>query len=253
MQTSIKDKIHRGEVALGVSLMFPSPQLVEMLAYAGFDWVLIDCEHGSIGPADVEVMAMAADASGIAAIARPRSNTAADIQLVLDRGVSGVQIPHINTKADAERAVAAVKFGPGAGRGLAAGTRPDRWGLGARMPDFAAQANAQSLVCVQIEDQEAVANIDEILKVDHIDVFFIGPSDLSQSMGHPGAPSAPPVAQAIERTLTTIRAAGKAPGMPATAETLERVVGSGCRYVYNHLPRILGAGAKAFLAQAGRS
>jgi 2-keto-3-deoxy-L-rhamnonate aldolase RhmA len=252
MQTSIKDKIHRGEVALGVSLMFPSPQLVEMLAYSGFDWVLIDCEHGSIGPADVEVMAMAADATGIAAIARPRSNAAADIQSVLDRGVGGVQIPHINTRADAERAVAAVKFGPGAGRGLAAGTRPDRWGLGARMPDFAAQANAQSLVCVQIEDQEAVANIDEILKVDDIDVFFIGPSDLSQSMGHPGAPNAPPVAQAIERTLAAIRAAGKAPGMPATADALEKVVGSGCRYIYNHLPRILGAGAKTFLAKAGR-
>jgi 4-hydroxy-2-oxoheptanedioate aldolase len=252
MQTSIKDKIHRGEVALGVSLMFPSPQLVEMLAYAGFDWVLIDCEHGSIGPADVEVMAMAADAAGIAAIARPRSNAAADIQSVLDRGVSGVQIPHINTRAEAERAVAAVKFGPGAGRGLAAGTRPDRWGLGARMPDFAAQANAQSLVCVQIEDQEAVANIDEILKVDDIDVFFIGPSDLSQSMGYPGAPHAPPVAQAIERTLAAIRDAGKAPGMPATAEALEKVVSSGCRYIYNHLPRILGAGAKAFLAKAGR-
>ena len=252
MQTSIKDKIHRGEVALGVSLMFSSPQLVEMLAYAGFDWVLIDCEHGSIGPADVEVMAMAADAAGIAAIARPRSNAAADIQSVLDRGVSGVQIPHINTRAEAERAVAAVKFGPGAGRGLAAGTRPDRWGLGARMPDFAAQANAQSLVCVQIEDQEAVANIDAILEVDDIDVFFIGPSDLSQSMGHPGEPNAPPVAQAIERTLAAIRDAGKAPGMPATAETLEKVVGSGCRYIYNHLPRILGAGAKAFLAKAGR-
>lgn len=252
MQASIKDKIHRGEVALGVSLMFSSPQLVEMLAYAGFDWVLIDCEHGSIGPADVEVMAMAADAAGIAAIARPRSNAAADIQSVLDRGVSGVQIPHINTKADAERAVAAVKFGSRAGRSLAAGTRPDRWGLGARLPDFAAQANAQSLVCVQIEDQEAVANIDEILKVDDIDVFFIGPSDLSQSMGHPGAPHTPPVAQAIERTLAAIRAAGKAPGMPATADALEKVVSSGCRYVYNHLPRILGAGAKAFLAKAGR-
>jgi 4-hydroxy-2-oxoheptanedioate aldolase len=120
------------------------------------------------------------------------------------------------------------------------------------MPDFAAQANAQSLVCVQIEDQEAVANIDEILKVDDIDVFFIGPSDLSQSMGHPGAPNAPPVAQAIERTIAAIRAAGKAPGMPATAETLEKVVGSGCRYIYNHLPRILGAGAKAFLPKAAR-
>src|SRR5205085_151656 len=138
--------------------------------------------HGSIGPADVELMAMAADAAGMTTIARPRSNAAADIQHVLDRGVAGVQIPHINTRADAERAVAAVKFGPGAARGLAAGTRPDRWGLGGRMSDFAAHANAQSLVCVQIEHEEAIANIDEILNVDGIDVFFIGPSDLSQSM-----------------------------------------------------------------------
>jgi 4-hydroxy-2-oxoheptanedioate aldolase len=107
-------------------------------------------------------------------------------------------------------------------------------------------------VCVQIEHQEAVANIDDILTVDGIDVFFIGPSDLSQSMGYPGEPNAPPVAQAIERTLAAIRAAGKAPGMPATAETLQSVTGRGCRYIYNHLPRILGAGAKDFLAKAGR-
>jgi 2-keto-3-deoxy-L-rhamnonate aldolase RhmA len=252
MRNAMKDKIRGGEAAIGVSLMFPSPQLVEMCAYAGFDWVLIDCEHGSIGLADVEVMAMAADASGITAIARPRSNDPADIQSVMDRGVKGVQVPHVNTRADAEQAVAAVKFGPGAARGLAAGTRPDRWGLGARMPDFAAQANAQSLVCVQIEHQEAVANIDEILKVDGIDVFFIGPSDLSQSMGHPGNAKAPPVAAAIDRTLAKIRAAGMAPGMPATAETLPDVLASGCRYVYNHLPRILGAGARDFLGRAGR-
>jgi len=251
MQNAMKAKIHRGEVALGISLMFPSPQLVEMLAYAGFDWVLIDCEHGSIGPADIEMMAMAADASGITAIARPRSNAAADIQAVLDRGVKGVQIPHINSRIEAERAVAAVKFGPGAGRGLAAGTRPDRWGLGARMPDFAEQANAQSLVCVQIEHQQAVANIDEILEVDGIDVFFIGPSDLSQSMGFPGDPKAPPVAAAIDATLAKIRNAGMAPGMPATTESLPDVIDQGCRYIYNHLPRILDAGAKAFLGKAG--
>lgn len=247
MQNAMKEKIARGEPVLGASVMFPSPQIVEMLAYAGFDWVLIDCEHGSIGLADVEVMAMAADASGITAIARPRSNAAADIQSVMDRGVKGVQIPHINTRADAERAVAAVKFGPGAARGLAAGTRPDRWGLGAKMPDFAAQANAQSLVCVQIEHKEALPNVDEILQVPGIDVFFIGPSDLSQSMGFPGNPKAPSVVEAIDATLAKIRAAGKVPGMPATADNVADVVGKGCRYIYNHVPRILGAGAAQFL------
>ena len=137
----MKALIHSGQPALGCSLMFPSPQLVEMLGHAGFDWVLLDCEHGSLSLADVEVMAMAADAVGITAIARPRSNDAADIQSVLDRGVAGVQIPHINTAEDARRSVAAVKFGPGAegglaGRGMAAGTRPDRWGLGGKMADL---------------------------------------------------------------------------------------------------------------------
>jgi 4-hydroxy-2-oxoheptanedioate aldolase len=252
MKNAMKDKIAGGGVALGVSLMFPSPQLVEMLAHAGFDWVLLDCEHGSLGLGDVELMCMAADASGITPIARPRSNAAADIQSVMDRGAKGVQVPHVCSADDARRAVAAVKFGPGAGRSLAAGTRPDRWGLGAKMPDFVASQNAGSLVCVQIEDREAVENLDEILRVDGIDVFFIGPSDLSQSMGFPGNPKAEPVARAIDATLTRIVAAGKAPGMPATAEALPDVIGRGCRYIYNHLPRILGAGASAYLAAAHR-
>jgi len=140
-----------------------------------------------------------------------------------------------------------VKFGPGAARGLAAGTRPDNWGLGARMPDFARAANAQSLVCVQLEHEAALQNIGEILSVEGIDVFFIGPSDLSQSMGFPGDPKAPPVAKAIEGALAAIVAAGRTPGMPATAETVGDVVAKGCRYIYTHLPRLLGTGAGAFL------
>jgi 4-hydroxy-2-oxoheptanedioate aldolase len=243
----MKEKIARGEVALGCSVMIPSPQVVEMLGHAGFDWVLIDCEHGSASLADVELMAMACDAAGITPIARPRSNAASDIQSVMDRGAMGVQVPHVNTADDARRAVAAVKFGPGAARGLAAGTRPDSWGLGSRMPDFAAQANAQSLVCVQLEHAEAIGNIDAILGVEGIDVFFIGPSDLSQSMGFPGDPKAPPVASAIEEALAKIVAAGRVPGMPATAETVAGVVGQGCRYIYTHLPRLIGAGAASFL------
>lgn len=248
----MKQKLAAGEPALGCSVMFPSPQVVEMLGYAGFDWILIDCEHGSIGPGDVELMCMAADAVGITPIGRPRSNEAADITSLMDRGVMGVQVPHVNTADDARRAVAAVKFGPGAGRGLAAGTRPDRWGLGAKMPDFARAANAQSLVCVQIEHEAALGNIEEILRVEGIDVFFIGPSDLSQSMGFPGNPKAPPVAAAIDKTLAAIRAAGKTPGMPATAETLPAVLQSGCRYIYNHVPKLLAAGVKPFLEAAGR-
>jgi 2-keto-3-deoxy-L-rhamnonate aldolase RhmA len=213
--------------------------------------VLLDCEHGSLSLADVEVMAMAADAVGITPIARPRSNAAADIQSVMDRGVSGVQVPHINSAEDARRAVSAVKFGPGAARGLAAGTRPDHWGLGRKMPDFTAAANEQSLVCVQLEHEAAIRNTDEILQVEGVDVFFIGPSDLSQSMGHPGNPGAPAVAKAITATRGKITAAGKISGMPATADTVAALVRDGVRYIYTHLPRLVGAGAAAFL-NAGR-
>ena len=248
----MKQKLLSGQPALGCSVMFPSPQIIEMLGHAGFDWVLLDCEHGSLSPADVEVMTMAADAAGVTAIARPRTNATADVQAVMDRGVMGVQVPHVNSAADARRAVSAVKFGAGAGRGLAAGTRPDQWGLGAKMADFTKAANEQSLVCVQLEHEEAIRNVDEILKVEGVDVFFIGPSDLSQSMGHPGNPGAPAVAAAIKHTLARIVAAGKIPGMPATAESLAGVIGAGVRYIYTHLPRLIGTGASAFLKAGGR-
>jgi 4-hydroxy-2-oxoheptanedioate aldolase len=195
-------------------------------------------------------MAMAAASAGITPIARPRSNAAPDIQLVMDRGVMGVQVPHVNSAEDARRAVAAVKFGSGAQRGLAAGTRPDRWGLGAKLADFTTAANVQSLVCVQIEHEEAVRNIDSILKVEAIDVFFIGPSDLSQSMGYPGNAKAPPVASAIKDTLSAIRAANKVPGMPATAENVADVIAGGCRYIYTHVPQLIGTGAGQFLGAA---
>jgi 4-hydroxy-2-oxoheptanedioate aldolase len=247
----MKAKLLAGQPALGCSVMFPSPQIVEMLGFAGFDWVLLDCEHGSLSLADVEVMAMAADAVGITAIARPRTNSNADIQSVMDRGVMGVQVPHVNTADDARRAVSAVKFGSGAGRGLAAGTRPDNWGLGAKMADFTAAANDQSLVCVQLEHEAAIRNVDGILKVEGVDVFFIGPSDLSQSMGHPGDPAAPAVAKAIGETRAKIVAARKIPGMPATTDNVASMIGSGVRYIYTHLPRLLGAGTKEFL-KAGR-
>jgi 2-keto-3-deoxy-L-rhamnonate aldolase RhmA len=246
----IKDKIARGLPALGCSMMFSSPQIVEILGYAGFDWVLLDCEHGSIGPSDLELMAIACDAAGVTPIARPRTNAACDIQSVMDRGVMGVQVPQVNTAEDARRAVAAVKFGPGSARGLAAATRPDRWGLGARLPDYIAAANRASLVCVQLEHASALANIDAILEVAGIDVAFIGPSDLSQSLGYPGEPKAPAVVAAIAAAVTKIRAAGLTPGMPASPESLAEVTGMGCRYVYTHLPRLIGAGAAGFLGKA---
>lgn len=254
-RNGMKQKLARGEPVLGCSVMFPSPQLVEMLGHAGFDWVLLDCEHGSLSMADVEVMAMAADAAGMTPIGRPQGNAATDIMRLMDRGVAGVQVPHINTAADARRAVSAVKFGPMAARGLAAGTRPDKWGFSGGAAAFIEAANHDSIVIVQIEHEEAVTNIDEILQVEGIDVFFIGPSDLSQSLGYPGDQKAPAVVRAIATALDAIKRAGKLPGIPATAETIADTIGKGHRYIYTHVPKLIAAGANEFLkpARQGKS
>jgi 4-hydroxy-2-oxoheptanedioate aldolase len=163
-----------------------------------------------------------------------------------------LQIPHVTSAADAQAAVEAMKFHPIGRRSLAAGTRASGYGYRGSAGSFVEEANRESLVCVQIEDEEAVHNIDEILTVREVDVFFIGPSDLSQSMGYPGNPKAEPVARAIESTLKKIVAAGKTPGMPATADTIGTALERGVRYTYNHLPTLLAAGAGAYMASAGK-
>ncbi len=249
-QNRMKSKLLAGEPAFGCSIMIPSPQMVEMVAHAGFDWVLIDLEHGTIDLETAELMIMASEASGITPIARPRSNAKADISSIMDRGAMGVQVPHVNSAEDARRAVSAVKFGPGDNRGLATGTRPDSYGLGQSMEEFVAASNKETLVCVQLEHAAAIENVDEILEVDGVDVFFIGPSDLSQSMGHPGQPGVEPVKSAIEDSLRKITAAGKTPGMPAALNNIDTVLGNGVKYIYNHLPKLLGAGTAQFLEKA---
>lgn len=246
----MKARLRAGEPAFGASVMIPSPQVVEMLGAFGFDWVLLDCEHGTLSPESVEVMAMAAEAAGMTAIARPVSRSREHIAQVLDRGVSGVQVPHVTSAEAAREAVRAVKFHPLGERGLAAGTRAAHYDAHGGLEAYVREANAQTLIAVQIEDREALDQVDAILRVEGIDVFFIGPSDLSQSMGHPGDPGAPEVAAAITRVLGQVAATGAVAGMPATQDNVQALLAKGVRYLYTHTPRLFGAGAKGFLGAA---
>jgi 4-hydroxy-2-oxoheptanedioate aldolase len=250
MRNRMKEKLRAGEPAFGVSVMIPSPQIVEIIGAAGFDWVLLDCEHGTLTLESVELMAMAADACGITPIARPATRSPEHILQVLDRGVMGVQVPHVNTVAQAREVVAAVKFHPDGQRGLAAGTRAARYDAHGSLADYVKAANDATLIAIQLEEQAAIDNLDALLQVPGIDVFFIGPSDLSQSLGHPGNPQAPPVARAIEESLRKMRAAGRTPGMPATAEKVRDALSQGVRYLYTHLPRLMAASAKTYLQNA---
>lgn len=246
MENRLKAKLAAGRPAFGVSVMIPSPQAVEMLGAAGFDWVLLDCEHGALSLESVELMAMAAEASGMTAIARPASRAPEHILQVLDRGVLGVQVPHVSSAAAAREAVAAAKYHPRGRRSLAAGTRAARYDAHGGLKDYVRAANDATLVAVQIEEPSAVQDIGSILQVDGVDVFFIGPSDLSQAMGYPGEPKAPPVAAAIGQCLAAITAAGRTPGMPATADNVDELLGKGVRYLYTHLPRLLARAGREF-------
>ena len=247
----MKRKLMAGEPAFGVSVMIPSPHVVDIVGRMGFDWVLIDCEHGSISVESVELMAMAAEASGVTAIARPSVNSFEAIGQVMDRGVMGVQVPHVKTEEDARRAVVAVKYHPVGERSLAAGVRSSSYGQGMSMSEYAEWSNRETLVCVQIEDREAVENIEEIVGVEGVDVFFVGPSDLSQSMGYPGRSDHPAVRDAMEHVFGVIAAAGKVSGCAGDGVAARRYRELGVGYLYTHLTTLLGAGARGYLGEVG--
>lgn len=248
----MKAKLAAGEPVFGVSLLFPAPQVVEILGRLGFDWVLLDCEHGSLTAESVELMAMAAELAGLTPLARPAGHAPEAIARVLDRGVLGVQVPHVNTAADARRAVEAAKFHPLGQRGLAAGTRPAGYGLAGSTSEYVAAANRETLVCVQLEEREALDHLEEILAVEGVDVFFVGPADLSQSLGYPGRPDVPEVREAMERAFAAIVGAGKVAGSAGAAPAVRRYLAQGVRYLYTHLPTLLAGGSAAFFEAVRR-
>lgn len=245
--TSLRDQLLAGTTAVGVSVMIPSAQVVEMLGHLGVDWVLIDCEHGAISPDQVETLAMAAAAAGIVPIARPPNASPQAITQILDRGVAGVQVPHVGSAAEARRVVEAARYGPLGTRGLAVGTRAAHYGLRGSLAEYVAAANRDTLVCVQLEDAGALREVDAIAAVDGVDVVFVGPSDLSQSLGYPGEITNPVVQDAMRTAFTRISAAGRVAGTAGTVDMLRTAINHGAGYVYVHLTALLARASEEIL------
>jgi 4-hydroxy-2-oxoheptanedioate aldolase len=243
---ALKAKFERGEVAYGVNLMFPSVQLVEAFALLGFDWVLLDCEHGAISFESLDALTAAADAAGITPIVRPPNKDESSILRALDRGAHGVQVPHVDTAEDARRAVAAARYHPFGERGLAPGTRATNYGIDFKAAEFVERSNREVLVAVQLEHRDALTNLDEILEVEGIDVFFVGPMDLSLSLGHPGKLGEPVVRAAIERCFAEVTARGKIVGSAGGPADVVRFRDLGGQYLYTHFHGLLGEGVKRF-------
>lgn len=207
----LKQKAARGPVN-GVMVLTNSPASVEILGYAGFDYVIIDTEHGPNDIAAVENMIRAAEISGIAPIIRVAKNDPACILRVMDVGARGVLVPQVNSAAEALAAVRAVRYHPRGDRGLAGIVRAARYGF-TPLGDYIADTNDNSLVIVQAEDIKAVAALDDILAVEGVDGVLVGPADLSQSMGIPGRFDDPELSRVIHDIVARTVNAGKLAGM----------------------------------------
>jgi 4-hydroxy-2-oxoheptanedioate aldolase len=243
MNTRVKDKLALGQPATIIAPFATSAGLVELLGHLGFDGVFLDCEHGPPGWEDVEHMVRAAEVAGYSSVVRVERNDGALITRALDRGASGVQVPHVNTASEARATVRHAKYAPVGDRGWSGW----RASLGKDAAQYARDANEQTLVAVMLEEMEALDNLDEILGVEHVDVFFVAPGDLAQSMGLPGQVDHPRVQAAIDDALRRIRAAGRTSGTLVTPATLEHYLDLGVTFVYVGLQALLAPTVSDFL------
>ena len=244
---TLKQKLRDGKPAFGVMLTFPSPPVVEMLGYMGFDWILLDNEHGSITVDTAEDVIRAAELTGIAPIVRPVVNRPEAIAPFLDRGAWGVQVPHVNTREEAEAAVKACKYFPDGERGSFSRGRPADYGMGGTTQEYFAKANANTLVCLMLEEVVAISNIAEIVKVKGVDVLFIGSGDLSQSMGYPGQQAHPEVQKVMEKGVKVIREAGVAAGVSCPDSLIPKFLGLGVQYFHSNVGSLLQNAGEAYL------
>ena len=211
----------------GIFNALPTPSIIEMCAYAGFDFVIIDNEHGAADLETTEHMLRAARASGILAVVRcfPR-----DISRILDMGAGAVQIPMVNNAAQAQDLVQQVRYPAAGARGSAFSSRAAGYGAfgGAA---HTSRSNEGIALIVMIETPEAVANAAAIAAVDGVDAVFVGPNDLSHVMGFGDNWNAPPVQAAIEEALRAVAKAGKCGGTLAlTLADEEKYARYGARY-----------------------
>lgn len=243
-----KVRLQAGETALGCFLRYPDATLVEVVGYQPWDFVVFDGEHGTLEPAACEHMVRAAELRNVTSIVRVPTNQAPAILRLLDTGAQGAQVPWINTAAEAEAAVQAIKYHPRGVRGLA-GVRASDYGLAGTLAEYTDRANRETLVVLQVETVTAVTEIEQIVTVPDVDVIFIGPTDLSHSLGHPGQPQHPDVQAAMQRVIDAVLARpGLALGTMVTSVTAAREWRTrGARYLTIHLDALAGPAMRAYL------
>jgi 4-hydroxy-2-oxoheptanedioate aldolase len=244
-----KKKLKAGETVLGTYVRHGDAGLAEILCYLGFDYLLFDGEHAPIGERECENLARVCELTGVTSIARVPSNLGWMIGRHLDMGIQGIQVPMVNTGAEARAAAQACKYAPLGTRGLA-GARAANYAqvLPFSFPAHVAKSNAETLVIVQVETRMAIENLAEIVAAPEVDVVFIGPTDLSLSLGYPGDLRHPAVLAAFDEIASVVLKSDKALGvLAANTEASLEWRARGARYIMSVLESIMGPAVREYL------
>ena len=239
----VKQKLADGNLAYVISGLTNADD-IDIFGPNGFDGVWLEGEHGNVDAAQIADLTRACDLWGMTSITRINRNDQGLIYRTLDCGAMGICVPHVNTKAEAQNVVDGAKFAPIGYRGMFT----SRQGYG--VDNYFDVANSETLVVVLIEDIVAINNLDDILTVDHIDVFFVAPSDLATSMGHIGNLNHPEVQNTIDAGLARIQEAGRVAGTLTTDATVEKYVKAGVRFLMTGVGGWIASGAAAFKERA---
>jgi 4-hydroxy-2-oxoheptanedioate aldolase len=240
----IKRKLANGETAIIIAGMTHADD-IDAVGPLGFDGAWLEGEHGASDPADLGNLTRACDVWGMTSVARINLNEQGMIYRTLDRGAQAIVVPHVNTKAEAVNVVEGGKFAPIGKRGLFT----SRQGYG--VDNYLQVANDETALIVLIEDIAAYNNLDEILTVDHIDAFFVAPSDFAASMGHIGNIGHPDVQAKINGSIEKIVKSGRTAGTLATNENVGRFADMGVKLFMTNTAPWLAAGSAQFKRNAG--
>jgi len=247
-----KQKLRNGETVYGTFMRQADPTLAEFVAMQGMDFMIFDGEHGSLEARDIEGLSRACELHGVTPIARVPTNEPSTILRFLDAGAHGVQVPWVNTADEVEQVVRSAKYGPRGMRGLA-GSRQGGWGITEPLGEFTQRANRETMVVIHIETAAAAGAVEQYVAIDDVDVLFIGPTDLSHSLGHPGDLGHPEVVKVMDRVTEVVVASDKTLGIfVGTRSAAESWEEKGARYIAAGFEGLIKQGIQAYLPD-GRS
>ena len=250
LTNTVKEKLAAGEKVFGCFIPLPTPEIVEIVALAGFDFALIDNEHGPITAQSAYPMVLAAEAHGIEAFARVGLGERQEVLKFLDIGISGIMAPRVGTAKEAATAISYTKYSPVGDRGLAGGRTFD-FAFMNPLVDYVKPLTDRVLNLIQFEHVDTLQHLDEILQVPGVDVLFVGPNDLAQSLGLAGQPNHPDVTKVADEVIARCKNAGVRTGtVTANAETAKKHLERGFDMLVPSATGMFGNAAKSFIQAA---